>query len=200
MSTRITIGLFVGGKGTRMGGVPKGLLRTPEGSETLIERLCRQCALAIADPAIYLIGEAQPYATLGWPQLPDNPPGIGPIGGLRALLTRALADESECALALSCDLPFLDAAAISALLTPFSGLTRVPFAQGRLQPLSAAYAPSSALRAVDRSLSLGKHALMQVLDQLGSELERVEFADERAQVLADWDTPEDMQREPSGPR
>jgi len=191
---RTTIGLFVGGKGTRMGGVAKGLLRTPDGNESLLERLRGQCARAVPAAPIHLIGEGAEYAALGWPQLADNPAGIGPIGGLRALLLHAVANETELALAFSCDLPFLDEAAISALITPFSGVTRVPIAQGRLQPLAAAYAPVAALAAVDRSLALGKHALMHVLDQLGTELERVEFDAERARALRDWDTPEDLQR------
>ena len=70
----------------------------------------------------------------------------------------------------------------------------MPFVEGRLQPLAAAYAPAATLDAVDRSLALGKHALMHVLDQLGPALERLEFDDEHAQALRDWDTPEDMQR------
>jgi len=70
----------------------------------------------------------------------------------------------------------------------------VPFAEARLQPLAAAYAPAATLSAVDRSLAEGKHALMHVLAQLGSELERVEFDAERALALRDWDTPEDILR------
>jgi molybdenum cofactor guanylyltransferase len=191
VSARITIGLFVGGKGSRMGGVAKGLLRAPDDSETLIERLVRQCARAAPGCAPFLVGPATPYAGLALPTLDDNPAGIGPLGGLRALLLRARADQSEIALALACDLPFLDDATISAIIAPFSGITRVPFVEGRLQPLAAAYAPESALQAVDRSLAQGKHALMHVLDQLGSELERVELND-RAHALRDWDTPQDM--------
>lgn len=194
MSQRITIGIFVGGKGTRMGGVAKGLLHTPDGTETLVERLRRQCARAAPEAALFLVGQSAAYAALGLPQLNDDPVDIGPIGGLRALLLRARADGSELALALACDLPFLDEAVISALISPFSGVTRVPFVEGRWQPLAAAYAPAAALNAVDRSLALGKHALMQVLDQLGASLERVELEPERAHALRDWDTPEDLQR------
>ena len=194
MNRRISIGIFVGGKGTRMGGVAKGLLRTPDGSESLIERLLRQCAHAVPGATLFLIGRAPPYAALNLPHLNDDPSDVGPIGGLRALLLHARADGSELALALACDLPFLDEAVISTLVTPFSGTTRVPFVEQRLQPLAAAYAPVAALRAVDRSLALGKHALMHVLEQLGPELERVEFDDARARALRDWDTPEDMLR------
>jgi molybdopterin-guanine dinucleotide biosynthesis protein A len=191
---RTTIGIFVGGKGTRMGGVAKGLLCVPGSTETLIARLLRQCARAAPESAVFLVGQAAPYAALGLPQLADDPVDVGPLGGLRALLMRASADASALALALACDLPFLDEAVISSLLLPCSGAARVPFVEGRLQPLAAAYAPAATLNAVDRSLALGKHALMHVLDQLGSALERLEFADEHAQALRDWDTPEDMQR------
>ncbi len=148
--------------------------------------------LAAPKAPLFLVGQSAPYAALGIPQLDDAPAGVGPIGGLRALLLRACADESELALALACDLPFLDETAISALIVPFSSVTRVPFVEARLQPLAAAYAPAAALAAVDRSLALGKHALMHVLEQLGSALERVHFDD--AQALRDWDTPEDIQR------
>jgi molybdopterin-guanine dinucleotide biosynthesis protein A len=110
------------------------------------------------------------------------------------LLARAEADQSELSLALACDLPFLDESVISTLLLPSSSAARVPFVEGRLQPLAAAYAPTATLEAVDRSLALGKHALMHVLDQLGAALERVEFDDERARALRDWDTPDDILR------
>ena len=194
MSPRVTIGLFVGGKGTRMGGVAKGLLRAPGGAETLIERLVRQCAQSLPGITPFLVGEAAQYAALALPQLADNPHGIGPLGGLRALLLRAQADQSDLALALACDLPFLDEPIISALIAPFSGTTRVPLVENRLQPLAAAYAPTPALRAVDRSLALGKHALMHVLDLLGPELQRIAFDDTLGHALRDWDTPEDMSR------
>ncbi|HEY0468398.1 MAG TPA: NTP transferase domain-containing protein [Polyangiaceae bacterium] len=192
MSSRLTIGIFVGGQGTRMGGVAKGLLRVPDGTETLIDRLLRQCARAAPEAAVCLVGQSTAYATLGLPQLQDDPVGVGPLGGLRALLLRASAHQSDLALALACDLPFLDEAVISALILPLSGAARVPFVDGRLQPLAAAYAPAATLSAVDGSLALGKHALMNVLDQLGPQLERLEFSDERAHALRDWDTPEDM--------
>jgi molybdopterin-guanine dinucleotide biosynthesis protein A len=194
VSARVTIGIFVGGQGARMGGVAKGLLRVPDGSETLIERLLRQCARAAPEANLFLVGRAAPYAALSLPQLADAPAGIGPIGGLRALLLRALEDGSELALALACDLPFLDEGVISSLLLPSAGAARVPFVEGRLQPLAAAYPPAKTLAAVDRSLALGKHALMSALDQLGSDLERIEFDAERARALRDWDTPEDISR------
>ena len=198
MTTALSIGIFVGGAGLRMGGVAKGLLRVPDGSETLIERLLRVCRQAAPEAKLRLIGGASQYAEfyahLGLSALSDDPPQVGPVGGLRALLLQACSEQSQCALALACDLPFLDEIVISTLLRPLEKAARVPYVAGRLQPLAAAYAPGSALAAVDRSLALGKHALMHVLDQLGNDVERVEFEQAQELALRDWDTPEDMRR------
>ena len=97
---RIIIGIFVGGSGKRMGGVAKGLLPAPASSETLVERLLRVCQEALPDAAPYLVGQSAAYATLGLPQLCDEPSEIGPIGGLRSLLLCAQRVGAPQALAL----------------------------------------------------------------------------------------------------
>ncbi len=191
---RVTIGIFVGGKGRRMGGVAKGLLHVPNGSETLIERLLRQCARAAPDSALLLVGEAAPYAALAIPHLDDAPAAVGPIGGT-ARVARARAGERKRACAgigMRSAVPRREPHFSAA----FAALRRGARAcvDGRLQPLAAAYAPAATLRAVDRSLALGEHALMSALGQLGSDFERVEFDAERARALRDWDTPEDVLR------
>jgi molybdenum cofactor guanylyltransferase len=191
---KVSIGLFVGGAGKRMGGVAKGLLRVPGGSETIIERLRRVCRRGAPVATVYLIGNASPYSALGMSALPDDPGQIGPLGGLRSLLLRATDDGSSAALALACDLPFLDERVISLLLAPLKGAARVPFSEGRLQPLAAAYAPKATLSAVERCLKSGNYSLMHVLDDLAGEVERVPFELVQAQALRDWDTPEDVQR------
>jgi len=190
---RVVIGIFVGGAGTRMGGVAKGLLEAPASAsrETLIERLLRVCREAVPHAAPYLVGQSSAYARFGLPQLNDDPAGVGPIGGLRSLLLRGREVGAEQALALACDLPFIDGATLGELTSPLTAAARVPFVAGRFQPLAAAYAPGAVLDAVDRALARGKHALMAVLEELGSDLERLP-SDARA--LQDWDTPEDMTR------
>ena len=192
MSAALTIGLFVGGAGKRMGGVAKGLLRVPDGSETLIERLARLCREVAPDAALYLVGEASAYGELGLPAVPDEPAGIGPLGGLRGLLLHASREGSRAALALACDLPFLDAAVLEALCAPLTRAARVPFVDAFFQPLAAAYEPGATLEAIDRSRSLGKHALLYVLQVLGDQVERLELDSAHAHALKDWDTPEDM--------
>ena len=192
MNEGVTIGLFVGGAGKRMGGLAKGLLQAPGGSETLIERLLRVCSRAAPNATLYLVGRATPYVALGLEALADDPQEVGPIGGLRALLARAQSEQSRTALALACDLPFIDESVIVALTTPLERSARVPFIDGHFQPLAAAYAPTATLRAVDRALASGQHALMRVLDHLGSEAEALALDGAQALALRDWDTPEDV--------
>ncbi|HEY1536848.1 MAG TPA: molybdenum cofactor guanylyltransferase [Polyangiaceae bacterium] len=187
------IGIFVGGAGKRMGGVAKGLLRTPRGDETLIGRLLAVCGRAAPQAPRYLVGVSPEYASLEVTQLPDDPSGTGPIGGLRSLLLRARADGAARVLALACDLPFLDETMIASLLEPLHSAARVPLVDERFQPLAAAYATEATLAAVDRALSLGKRALMHVLDELGDDLEPLELEGVQARALRDWDTPDDMQ-------
>jgi molybdopterin-guanine dinucleotide biosynthesis protein A len=191
--TEIVIGIFVGGAGKRMGGVAKGLLRAPRSDETLIGRLLAVCGRAAPQATRYLVGVSPGYAGLEVTQLPDDPSGSGPIGGLRSLLLRARADGAPRVLALACDLPFLDEAMIASLLEPLHNAARVPLVDERFQPLAAAYATEATLAAVERALALGKRALMHVLDELGDELEPLELEGVRARALRDWDTPDDMQ-------
>ena len=192
MTDALSIGLFVGGAGKRMGGVAKGLLAVPGGGQTIIERLLQVCVRAAPNANVFLVGNAAPYASLGLLSLTDDPAGIGPLGGLRSLLLRARAVGGS-ALALACDLPFLDESVISLLCAPLKGAARVPVSDGRLQPLAAAYAPEATLAAVERSLAAGKHSLMHVLEQLSGAVEQVSFDAAAARALRDWDCPEDLE-------
>ncbi len=175
-----------------MGGVAKGLLLVPDGSETLIARLLRLCRAVAPNAALYLVGDASAYGALGVPALHDEPAGIGPLGGLRGLLLRAEGAGSRAALALACDLPFIDESVLSALCAPLTRAARVPFVDTFFQPLAAAYEPRPTLQAIDRSRALGKHALLYMLQILGEQVERLELDAARAHVLKDWDTPEDV--------
>src|SRR5580700_4380174 len=79
-------GVFVGGLGSRMGGVPKGLLHGPDGA-TLVERW--RALLDALGVEVVLVGSAGLYASTRLPAVADEPAGIGPLGGLVGLLRRA---------------------------------------------------------------------------------------------------------------
>ena len=53
------VGIFVGGKGRRMGGVAKGLLTAPGGGETLVARLARIVRDAYDEVDLLLVGTVE---------------------------------------------------------------------------------------------------------------------------------------------
>lgn len=170
-------GVFVGGASRRMG-QPKGLLRGPDG-RTLIARA--QAALREAGAEPILVGRRPEYAALG-PAIEDALPDAGPLAGLVALLERPGADR---VIALACDMPFVTAADLRALLAVDAPIV-APRRDGRWEPLCAVYAPSVAPVA-RRRLEAGRRSLQGLLDAV--ETAEAAIAPDH---LNDWDAPEDV--------
>lgn len=193
---KVLTGIFVGGKGSRMGGVAKGLLRAPGGETTLIERTAALVSRHLyndpTDGEVVLVGEHPAYAAKPWRSLPDHPPGIGPLGGLIALLEEA-ARLDQHALAIACDLPYLTGGIIERIASErASAVALAPKFEGWWQPLFARYQPEVVLdvaRQVERG---GRRSLQAVLSDLGPAAEVFELAPDLQDLLDDWDTPEDM--------
>jgi molybdopterin-guanine dinucleotide biosynthesis protein A len=192
-------GLFVGGRARRMGGIAKGLLPAPDGSGPLVARLVRHAA-ALGLRCV-LVGDAAAYGALGLPALADDPPGIGPLGGLRALL---LAGRPSPVLALACDMPYVSLALLQRLWREPAAGSGPPAAvtaarrDGRWEPLCARYA-AAVLPVLDQALAAGERSFQALLRRLPVH-ELVLSADERAE-LRDWDSPGDMvdDRKRTGP-
>lgn len=177
-------GIFVGGRGERMGGVDKGLL-LHEG-ETLIARLVRACE----GFDVVLVGRADVYAELELPNIADDPPGIGPIGGLAGLLDHAARKGESTVLALACDMPFVTAKLVRRLAEHESSAEAVASnSDGVWQPLAARYRTHPALAATRVAIAAGEHSLQAVLRQLVIEPIAID-----ASELLDWDTPEDQRQ------
>jgi molybdopterin-guanine dinucleotide biosynthesis protein A len=193
--TRVSllIGLFVGGRGSRLGGVSKGNLALPSG-ETLLERLVARARDALPAAPIVLVGGAQAYARFGLPELADEPAGIGPLGGLRALLAHAQNQAHTHALALACDLPYLGAPLIARLGVDLADADFLaPRSVELWETLVARYA-TTLLPVVDATIAAGERALQRVVQRLGARaVELVLSARERSE-LRDWDVPEDAPR------
>jgi molybdopterin-guanine dinucleotide biosynthesis protein A len=197
MSSRdFVIGLFVGGKGRRLGGVKKGLLLSPEGDESIAARSVRLCRDALPTALVTLVGDPSGYEELGLDALADAPAGVGPLGGLRALLLAARArGPNTLALALACDLPSYSLSLLDRLA--YFGdrsFTVAPRVGDLYQPLFARYEPESALAAVDLALADRAHSLLGVLERLGSSLIELPLLEGDAELLLDWDTPGDVHR------
>lgn len=191
MDPSAVLGLFVGGRGVRMGGAAKGLLPAPDGG-TLIERLLARAQEGAPGIPVVLVGRSEAYAHLGLPTLGDEPSGVGPLGGLRALLLRARTEGKDYALALSCDLPFISATLIRRLLheAPLA-LGLAPRDGALWSPLTARYAVRS-LAAVDAALASGEHSLQRVFARLGPDAHELVLSDSARSELRDWDSPADM--------
>ncbi|HEY6080172.1 MAG TPA: NTP transferase domain-containing protein [Polyangiaceae bacterium] len=187
------VGLFVGGQGTRMGGVAKGLLKLPGSGQSLLERLLGEVRQALPGAQPVLVGSATAYAALGLEAVPDRPAGVGPLGGLIALLAHAQARGDSQVLALACDLPRLDAALIGRLVGADAAASAVVTAQGNVRnPLVARYAVEPASAAAASALAAGKRSLQAVLDRLQPPPTSLALSAEEEALLDDWDTPSDM--------
>jgi len=184
------VGIFVGGRGTRLGGIAKGNLRH-EG-ETLIARLVRTCEQALPGVSIVLVGAAAAYTDAGLPALADDPPGIGPLGGLRALLVRARDSGHAAALAVACDLAHLGPGLVGRLAFEAPAADFLAPRDGELWDTLVARYAVSALAAVDAAVAAGERALQRVPGRLGARAVELAVTDAERAELRDWDTPDDL--------
>jgi molybdopterin-guanine dinucleotide biosynthesis protein A len=183
------LGIFVGGRGSRMGGVAKGLLETKEG-ELLAARLVRIGHELGLEPV--LVGRADAYAELlpGIRALADDPQGVGPLGGLHALLA---AHPTQRVMAVACDMPHVTALLLGRLAAqPGNAMVVAPrSAPDRWEPLYARYDARAVLPTLRAALAQGVRSFQRLFAQLEVE-ELVLSAGERRE-LVDWDCPEDVE-------
>jgi len=193
-STPLVVGVFVGGQGSRMGGVAKGLLKAPNSDATLLERLLAELRIAVPEAEVVLVGDPRAYASLGLSAVSDEPPGIGPLGGLLGLLLHAQRRGAQAALAVACDLPRLSAPLLQRLAHESNEAGALVTTQaGVRNPLIARYAVALALPAARAVLAEGTRSLQAVLDRLGQSIVTLALTSAEEASLADWDTPEDVQ-------
>jgi molybdopterin-guanine dinucleotide biosynthesis protein A len=182
------LGIFAGGLSRRMGGTPKGLLRAPGSSETLVARLARVGTEAGLRPI--LVGSLDHELGFALERIPDLEPGVGPLSGLAALLDHA---GTEPCIAVACDMPFVSAALLSRLqleVPDAAILAPRDEASGKWEPLCARYLPGLVRPALTRALASGARSFQAVFREL-SVVELALSAAERRE-LRDWDTPEDI--------
>ena len=178
------VGLFVGGRSTRMGR-PKGLIELP-GGETIVGRTVS--LLEGAGLRCVLVGGAPAYRE-HLPALPmlDDAPGLdGPMAGLASLLAAA---GDAPAIALACDMPFLDAALLNRLIRFDAGREVVAPREedGRWQPFFARY---DAARTLERIRAAGSARLQAIF--AGDHARELPLDPLERRSLQDWDTPEDV--------
>jgi molybdopterin-guanine dinucleotide biosynthesis protein A len=137
---------------------------------------------------VVLVGRQPAYSALRLETIDDEPSGVGPIGGLAALLQRAGASR---ALALACDMPFVSVGLVERLLAAPPAAVVAPRRNGVWEPLCARYDAPQVLPHALRGIALGQYSLQALLADAGAAPLSVEPGD--AAQLRDWDTPEDVQ-------
>jgi molybdopterin-guanine dinucleotide biosynthesis protein A len=130
---RVTFVVQAGGRGTRLGGLPKGLIQL--GNERIVDRLL---ALGAGWPSWVVANDPWPYEDLPVPIVGDVVPGRGAPGGVVTALAVAATDW---VLTVACDMPFVTQAAIDALLAAAGDDADVVCFErdGRLEPLLGLY-------------------------------------------------------------
>jgi molybdopterin-guanine dinucleotide biosynthesis protein A len=188
MPPRAIAGILVGGASRRMGGAAKGLLEVASG-EAIVDRWLRVLGEVGVDAT--LVGARSEYAPRT--MLADSAPGLGPAGGVLALLERA-APMGAQAIVVACDMPHVSLALVRRLLDAPAAVALAPRRDGRWEPTFARYDAARALPVVREWIPRTQGSMQGMLDALGateltlSEAERAE--------LDDWDTREDMARRP----
>ena len=132
--------VLAGGSARRLGGADKPGL--PVGGTPMLDRVLAGCADA---GLTVVVGPERPTARpVRWTR--EQPPGGGPVAAIAAALPQVTAGT---VLLLAADLPFFDAATatrLCAAVTPEVAAAVLVDADGREQPLAAAYR-TDALRA-----------------------------------------------------
>jgi molybdenum cofactor guanylyltransferase len=183
--------LVAGGRATRMGGLPKGLLRV--GGETIAARTLRLFE-ALFGRALVVANDAAPYAALGVPTVPDAIGGKGAPGGLHAALR---ASETEWIFTAGCDMPLLAAEPIRFLAARRAGASAVVVRwRGRLEPLHAFWS-RGCLPAFEALLRAGDPSLQEVARAISARV--IEEAEWRAidpdgNAFENANTPADVAR------
>jgi molybdopterin-guanine dinucleotide biosynthesis protein A len=163
-------GIVLAGGASRRMGRDKALLELD--GRSLLQRaaetvsgVCEELVIAAADrPPQHLPGLTPIWA-------PDPPGATGPLAGLEAGLSVA---AHPVALAVACDMPFLNEALLWHLLDSFSGCDAVvPIIGGVPQPLHAVYG-RECLRTVRALLHLRARSMRELLPRL-----RVKYVSER---------------------
>lgn len=182
--------IVLAGGGSRRMGSPKALLDWH--GEPLVHRVARLLG-GVCAPVVVVAapGDALPLPA-GAVLVADAVPGRGPLEGVAAGAA-ALEGRAARAFLAAVDLPLLDPALVRALLAELAGSdVAVPVADGRDQPLAAAYD----MRALARARALLDAGRTRALDLLeGVRVRRLDAATlPGGDSIAGANTPADYRR------
>ena len=176
--------LFAGGESRRMG---QDKAQLPFGKMTMLEHMVRT-ALDAA-PRVFVVGRTRP-AAWSLPQVefvPDEVPGLGPLGALQTALGR-----ESAVLALACDLPLLTPAAMNWLIEQGNACSAphgvVVDNGGQWEPLFSIYT-RECLPLIEANLVAGRRSLHALIK--AGDFAFVQAPPEISALLVNVNTPEE---------
>lgn len=152
--------ILAGGRGSRLGGVNKGLLDI--GGRTCLERVLQ--ALGVLGPREVVLVTNDDMLTIvaGARVILDPKPHAGVLPALAAGLE---ASTAEFCLTVAVDMPFLSAPLCRFLLDQADGYDVViPEVRGYLEPMHAIYRTGACAQAVHSALARGEQRMISFLD------------------------------------
>lgn len=183
--------ILAGGRATRLGGGPKGLLH--RNGRTLAEN-ARDVLQAVTGSVLLVSNEAQPYEALGVPVIADRIAGLGPIGGLEAALAHA---STPWIIVVACDMPRLTVPVLTLVRDRDARFDAVvPRIGEHVEPLCARYSRSILPTVRDsiarNELKMSRLLSRVIVDEIDEDTLRA--VDPELQATANVNTPEDAAR------
>ncbi len=186
---KLRAGILIGGRSRRMG-TAKALIRVD--GETLLERTVTVAARVVDE--IVLVGSPPfelPEGLRNLSLVEDRHSGLGPIGGLEAILSTQ--PDHPCLL-IACDMPHLSAAVLARLRDELGDADAAVCAtsengEERLHPCCAIYQPRI-LPVVQTAIEARRHGMMQLLSTLV--VHRLLLSPAEARSVENWNEPSDV--------
>jgi molybdenum cofactor guanylyltransferase len=173
---QMAAGVLAGGRGKRLGGRPKGLLKVGPGT-CIMEKQVAELARSGMEEVIILTNDPRPYRAIGPRIVPDLRVGTGPLGGIEAAVSY-YASRFQATLFLPCDLPGITARQIRILKRSFlrarAGVA-VAVTKGDLREPLCAVVDNRLLSAVSKAISEGQRKVGDVWQNM--EVAFVHFPD-----------------------
>jgi molybdopterin-guanine dinucleotide biosynthesis protein A len=189
--TTLCAAILAGGRASRYGGRPKGLLRLPDGV-SIIERTIGVIQSAGIEEVLIVANDPSPYEALGHAIVRDRRPDRGPLAGIEAALHHC-SERCDAVLVLPCDLPGMTAEVVAgvrdAAIERDSPAVVSETENGFWRPLCAVVRVD-ALPAVTAALDEGRNGVYALWREIGAT--SVRFDD--ARPFFSVNSPEDLER------
>lgn len=157
----VTLGIFAGGRATRLDGLDKAWLERDGQPQVL--RIARRFAARVDRVLVSANLNLQRYRQHGLTSIADSVDDIGPIGGLNALLA---ACETPWLLTIPVDVIDVNDCLLPTLLANAGGKGAYAVDDDGVQPLVALWRVDVAKEAVDEAIAKRRYGVHLLLDTL----------------------------------